>query len=229
MRCRQARVLVSLKLDGELSSDRSAGLREHLAACTECRDYADDEARISAQLRRSIEPPGEILAELRESLRQSLREQCDAGDAGRPTHLDATPLRVAALRTRWRTTLAGAGAAAALILVVWGVFSAGGEAPKTRERIAETLVGSPPALAPGEAVLVLQEATRDPEPQAEASDPPLERRTLRSHFVLFGDSPGADRGALEVRQHGGPLLILELEKVEVTPAFFRGADARPWH
>ena len=41
MKCRKAQKLLSAKFDGELDTNRSADLAEHLAGCESCRQFSD--------------------------------------------------------------------------------------------------------------------------------------------------------------------------------------------
>ncbi len=54
MRCREARFLISMQMDGELGANQKALLAEHLQSCSACRAYAAAVCRTDALLRESL-------------------------------------------------------------------------------------------------------------------------------------------------------------------------------
>ncbi len=69
--CERARMLIHLRLDGELAADDASRLERHLTGCARCRQARDELLRIDAALREGLaaaEPPLQLAARVRRRL-----------------------------------------------------------------------------------------------------------------------------------------------------------------
>ncbi len=72
--CERARMLMHLRLDGELPDDDASALAEHVARCADCRAVDADLRQIDAALREGLaacEPPAELADRVRERLERA--------------------------------------------------------------------------------------------------------------------------------------------------------------
>lgn len=75
MTCQERHHDIVLFLYDELSEPRLGELREHLACCTSCKDFADQEGRLYSQLREDFsewDTPADLLVECRRDLSEEL-------------------------------------------------------------------------------------------------------------------------------------------------------------
>ncbi|MEA2476496.1 MAG: putative zinc-finger, partial [Actinomycetota bacterium] len=103
--CADRRVDISAFLDGELPSDRTASIAEHLATCDECAAYQARLERIRSSIR--LQPADDNIPDLTASIMQRVRSMGTRRAWWKPD------LRVATI------------AAAATILVLGGVLLPG--------------------------------------------------------------------------------------------------------
>lgn len=123
MRCHQAEHLLSLNLDGRLSSGQRKLLFDHLDECAACRQI-DDELNAARELALSL-PTQSVSAGFREELWERIR----AGE-GTPEAVFREPVPLA---TKVRYFATGAAAAGLLIAATVSFFRPAGETTPTTE------------------------------------------------------------------------------------------------
>ena len=88
MNCADAEKLIALDVEGDLTEARGAALRNHLAACASCEQFAQ-EMRESQQLLKSLRhemPPESLLSGARQAALEQLRRQPRDGGWGWALH-----------------------------------------------------------------------------------------------------------------------------------------------
>lgn len=116
--CREARVLASAYIDGELSVEERETLETHLFACDDCfMEYA--RMRDAAAIMRAT-PPAEASESLKHRILAAVAEQAEEAPVLRP---------VRAAAPSWHRALGPTLAAAAVVVFAFGVFQLSGRVP----------------------------------------------------------------------------------------------------
>lgn len=189
--CENNEGLLSAYLDGGLTPEEEEMCAEHLAGCAECREHLEELRRVRGLLRAMppVEPPSGLLdaivtmAEAEMQGEGRVLEILHAMPAPQPPPDLLPAIRTAAaeylakqqaqrlLWTRWRTRIAVAAAAAALLIAVL--------APHRTET---------PQVAPQDVVAASSEAVSEVEPQPAA---PLASTTASEPMAIAEQTPGA--------------------------------------
>ncbi len=198
MRCQEARVLISARLDGELSQQEERELDAHMGGCPACRELAEELSMLRLSLEALEDEPAPA------GLSSRVMEQIRASERGKK----AVPL----FRRPWVRALACLAACAALCVGLYAASQA--------RKSAELSVGfqanarALPEAAPAEGIMAASIET-----EAETGEAPADldagetvRETaMDAASAQAGSGALQDRAAAVPRQTDGPAAAGEAE------------------